>query len=422
MSSTATASCGVSLQWAAPEWNNILYFTNSLNGLAEDYKHQLAYQFNSTGSVYVGYLKAPAASSATLKTVIGAGGHWLKTTTAQQGLYFIWHDKNIETFLVWGPHASSVERGLQALAWRLNKYKAAVPAVPVPAPSVFSPIFVPITPPPVPTADDERNFTTPSPQPADAELEYDPRVCAPLKKNPLRRTPSPTTQLKVSALSELFLTRDEIEPLTSLEINMLYTALCEPPPTYSDADLDNFCQFTQLLPVKMEHKLNVKHLPLINILDFALTQSSAHLLQLLLFHVDFEDSTIASYVYILYTHYSSNRLTATPPTIYELGFERLLRLLVNYGKNDSAFMPILHSWALNGVREEITYKMSDFHNYISPNLALTKQLVPLYFSPEESIKCYYDFEASTYSCNGCSESTFPYDKSTEILTYLESLL
>jgi hypothetical protein len=425
---------GVSLQWAAPEWNNVMYFTQSLTGLSEDYKLQLANKFRSVDTLFVGYLKAPAASSATLKMVIGAGGHWLKQTTTLKNVYFIWHEKKIETFIIWGPQKAGVEDSLKVLAWRLNKYQAAqpLPAAPVPAAppapmpahsaaAALLPGCEPITP-PTATEPSRRSsssaFTTPPPPiERESSLDYDPRVCAPLKKNPLRRSPSPAKQQKIDALTALFLTAEELEPLNSTELSRLYNTFCEPAPIYSDTELENFCAWTQLLPSDIEDALNIKHLPLIHLLDFALIQSSTHLLQLLSLHVSFSDPSIASYVYLLYMHTSSKRFTTDSPAD-ELGFERLLILLLSYGP---AFHPTLLSWAVNGTRKVETFKPADFLNYIHPSLLATMKIVPAYITRADALECYRNFDACTYSCNSSKDYKHPYEKSELILAYLKSL-
>jgi hypothetical protein len=104
---------------AETAWTNIQAYTQNLNAA---YKKELEEIFNNQQVVWVGSLPANGTRTDTLKKVIGADGYWLKMTTTQQRLYFIWYDNASETFLFWGRNKTTVNAGLKAINKRLKKY------------------------------------------------------------------------------------------------------------------------------------------------------------------------------------------------------------------------------------------------------------------------------------------------------------
>ena len=60
------------------------------------------------------------------KMVIGENGLYLKKTTAETGVDFIWVDFGTNIFMVWGENHRCVYNALSAIRWRINKYRKIV--------------------------------------------------------------------------------------------------------------------------------------------------------------------------------------------------------------------------------------------------------------------------------------------------------
>ena len=215
---------------------------------------------------------------------------------------------------------------------------------------------------------------------------------------------------------------EKMEMLTANEINALNSALCQPPPpssAYSEEEQDNLYRWSS----EFFGDLNTDVLPYINLLDFALLQETDNLLQVLLLLPEFTDINLFYYVYIRYTHCSSYYLGSYDVAAqdeYLIGFNRLVDILIEFGKKDADVFKQLLSWALNGERQKEIYRMRDEHNYFSPNLSFTMKLVPAYFTAQEALECYEAFEAYTISpdYSNSKERVYPYDKDEAILDYL----
>ena len=77
-------------------------------------------------SVIIGYIPAPPKSSANsqdvIKKVIGTQGYWLKLTTQNSGVHFIWYEPVLNNFLFWAPDRRSIVAAMKAIRWRIIKY------------------------------------------------------------------------------------------------------------------------------------------------------------------------------------------------------------------------------------------------------------------------------------------------------------
>ena len=215
---------------------------------------------------------------------------------------------------------------------------------------------------------------------------------------------------------------DEMNLLTVNEINALNTALCSPPQpssSYSDEELDNIYNWTSEFSCG---KIEVEDIPYIDLVDFALLQPSGYLLQIILSRCPeiYNNINIFYYVYIRYTHISSDYLDTNQPE-YQVGFDRLLDILIDLERNKpNKNSNTLLSWALNGERQLYVYRLRDEHNYIVPQLSAVKKIVPLYFTHEEALACYNNFVAATYSTRGYGDDNiYPYEKDADILSYLQ---
>jgi len=85
--------------------------------------HYSPYGFSS---VIIGYIPAPPKSSANsqdvIKKVIGTQGYWLKLTTQNSGVHFIWYEPVLNNFLFWAPDRRSIVAAMKAIRWRIIKY------------------------------------------------------------------------------------------------------------------------------------------------------------------------------------------------------------------------------------------------------------------------------------------------------------
>ena len=75
---------------------------------------------NKTPIVF-GYIPAPP-NMTVMKKVIGIDGYFFKKTTVVCGIYFIWHDRETNMFLFWGPSTIKVVKALNSIRWRICKH------------------------------------------------------------------------------------------------------------------------------------------------------------------------------------------------------------------------------------------------------------------------------------------------------------
>ena len=66
------------------------------------------------------YIQAPNVKEIT-QQVIGSDGYYFKLTTIKSGIDFIWHDRDNNLFLFWGPSNFRVTKALNAISWRIRK-------------------------------------------------------------------------------------------------------------------------------------------------------------------------------------------------------------------------------------------------------------------------------------------------------------
>jgi len=211
--------------------------------------------------------------------------------------------------------------------------------------------------------------------------------------------------------------------LTVNEINALNSALCQPPPpssSYSEEEQEKLYRWSSEF---LREVLETDMLPCIDLLDFALLQDTDHLLQVLLLLPEFTNINLFYYVYIRYTHFSSDYLgsyNVAAQDEYLIGFNRLVDTLIEFGKRDAVVFKQILSWALNGERQHYIHRMRDEKNYITPQVTVVHQLVPEYFTAKEAIECYEAFEACTVSCNFGRREEYedPYDKDEAVMEYL----
>jgi len=76
-----------------------------------------------------GFIPAPPHSEIT-KRVIGKNGYYFKITTTLSEVGFIWHNRDTNKFLFWGPSPYNVVKAMNAIRWRIHKVYATPPPPP----------------------------------------------------------------------------------------------------------------------------------------------------------------------------------------------------------------------------------------------------------------------------------------------------
>lgn len=92
------------------------------------YVNDLHQQILMRHTTIVGYLEAASYKPDVLKKVIGANGYYLKLTTTQCGIYFIWYDSVLKNVLFWAPNRFTIIKAMKIIRSRLRKYSAALMA------------------------------------------------------------------------------------------------------------------------------------------------------------------------------------------------------------------------------------------------------------------------------------------------------
>ena len=108
---------------------DLSYFTNGFQSLKADPKfivnlHQRILLLRK--NVTVGFLPAPPKDLANyldvIKKVIGPQGYWMKKTTDNCKVLFIWYDPTLNNFLFWAPNKFTIVKAMNAIRYRLTKY------------------------------------------------------------------------------------------------------------------------------------------------------------------------------------------------------------------------------------------------------------------------------------------------------------
>lgn len=108
---------------------DISYFTNGFQNLKADagFVEQLYNKILRKPTCVVGYLMAPPLAQPNtvdvLKKVIGQNGYFLKFTTTNCGIYFIWYNPTLNNLLFWAPNRFTIIKAMKVIRSRLLKYK-----------------------------------------------------------------------------------------------------------------------------------------------------------------------------------------------------------------------------------------------------------------------------------------------------------
>jgi len=100
----------------------ICVFTNNLTFVSEDFRANLFCRIGSRQwPTTVGMFNAPQDINA-LKMIIGEDGYFLKLTTRNCDVDMIWHDRQNNMFLFWGPSIYAVVQAMNQIRSRIIKY------------------------------------------------------------------------------------------------------------------------------------------------------------------------------------------------------------------------------------------------------------------------------------------------------------
>lgn len=111
---------------------DIRHFTHNFEGMHDvDFRERFDNSINRhfgrvNKPVIIGYIPAPPKTNANnidvVKKIIGQNGYWLKKTTENCGVHFIWYDSKLNNFLFWAPNRFTISKAMNAIRWRLIKY------------------------------------------------------------------------------------------------------------------------------------------------------------------------------------------------------------------------------------------------------------------------------------------------------------
>ena len=124
MSSIATTHSIQKLRCSASYENILKLLGENYEGLGDIYKSKLVdmKRYGKRHQLYYVEVNVESVCEDTLKQVIGKDGCYFKLTTEKYDLDFIWHDRNNQKILVWGPRAENIMNGLQQINFRIHKY------------------------------------------------------------------------------------------------------------------------------------------------------------------------------------------------------------------------------------------------------------------------------------------------------------
>jgi hypothetical protein len=108
----------------------ICAFTYNLTFVSEDFRNTLLFRIGDRAwPTTFGVFNAPTNIDA-LKMIIGEDGYFLKLTTRACDVDIIWHDRQNNTFLFWGPSIYAVVQAMNQIRSRIIKYTVYIQPVP----------------------------------------------------------------------------------------------------------------------------------------------------------------------------------------------------------------------------------------------------------------------------------------------------
>ena len=163
--------------------------TNLFQQIPEPYREFLFRRLCDRAKLETVYSDLPAPNDAEiLKRIIGENGHYLKLTTGNCNVDFIWHDREAKVFRFWAPKKYNLIQAMNIIRGRIIKYVGEFqPVYEIPEP------FINLPPPPPPPT---RAYRSASPEPISR---------APIKTRqpmPIQRSMSMTCPVDLAATPE----------------------------------------------------------------------------------------------------------------------------------------------------------------------------------------------------------------------------
>jgi hypothetical protein len=108
-------------------------FAKNFYTISPEFLEQFYFKFSSchigpnwTKNVIIGYIPAPPQANANseyvVQKVIGQKGYYLKKTTENSGVHFIWYEPSLNNFLFWAPNRFTIVKAMKAIRHRIIKY------------------------------------------------------------------------------------------------------------------------------------------------------------------------------------------------------------------------------------------------------------------------------------------------------------
>jgi hypothetical protein len=134
--------------------------TDMFQKIQEPYREFLFRRLCDRAKLETMYSELPAPSDVEiLKRIIGENGHYLKLTTGNCNVDFIWHDRDAKLFRFWAPKKYSLIQAMNIIRGRIIKY--------VGFPYDVEELFMNFPPPPPPPS--SRQYRSASPEPITPE-------------------------------------------------------------------------------------------------------------------------------------------------------------------------------------------------------------------------------------------------------------
>ena len=100
--------------------SHISYLTNQFRDLPPDLANWIIYDAHTRPYSFYGTIPAPPSADL-VKQIIGISGYYLKLTTQNSLVDFIWHDRVRNEFQFWGEYQSCV-KAMKEIRFRICKY------------------------------------------------------------------------------------------------------------------------------------------------------------------------------------------------------------------------------------------------------------------------------------------------------------
>ncbi len=223
-----------------------------------------------------------------------------------------------------------------------------------------------------------------------------------------------TREFYITFLSKYFEGYEETLPLlTYTELQQLYDTWVLIP-EHTDVEMIEFIDLTEFMT--RPYDMNPRYLKYANLYDRVLETGSSIFIDLLLNTVI--NRHMLWFVYIRRNHRVYSREYKTIANV-AAGIDRMESILLDHIRDDPDELNKLCELAINGEREEATYRQRDFHNYVEPSLSMVKKIVPAFIGTALALSFWEDYKAYTSSIYSDKMHEYPFEQNQEIYEYLQ---